>query len=71
MRRTTIGLIALALAGFGSLLKPANAVAASHCNVSVRSDRPVECKGDHSGPWAWPTPDELVPAPQVDVDLTV
>ena len=30
--------------------------------------RPVDCRGRPSGPWAWPTPDDI-PQPDVDVDL--
>jgi hypothetical protein len=72
MRRTTIGLIAFGLAVVGGLISPAEAGAVGHCNVDVElaSGQPaIDCKGSPSGPWRWPTPGELVPEPDVDVDL--
>ena len=31
-------------------------------------NRPVDCRGRPSGPWAWPTPEDI-PQPDADVDL--
>ena len=77
MRRITVGLIALGLVIFGGLARPAEAGSASRCTISADVDlmtgpsagkQPVDCRGRPSGPWAWPTPDDI-PQPDVDVDL--
>ena len=78
MRRITVGLIALGFGVFGGLARPAEAGSVNRCTISADVDlmpgvaagkRPVDCRGRPSGPWAWPTPDDL-PQPDVDVDLT-
>jgi hypothetical protein len=52
-----------------NLMPGVGARSSAATNSDERGSRPVDCRGRPSGPWAWPTPDDLIPQPDVDVDL--
>jgi len=75
MWRIIVGLFALGIAVFGGIGRVVEVEAAvSRCHVALNADvmglkRPIDCRGQPSGPWVWPTPDDGAPEPHVDVDV--
>ena len=79
MRVFTVGIVALALAFFGSLINSGPAGAVSRCTISfdvnlmprpvAAGNAPIDCRGRRSGPADGLTPEDLIPEIDLDVDV--